>query len=80
MEKLRLGEATSTMVLEVTPDGLRELAAKLDKGAIASGMGTSIIIPISNSVSVIYNVSVKEKSWVKVNPLAESQAASQTIN
>ena len=62
MERIKLGDESSSLVIEVTPDDLRSIANKLEARSKVSAKGSSIIIPISNSVSFLYNVPMVEKT------------------
>jgi hypothetical protein len=60
MESIRIGESKTTSVLQVTPTQLREIANLLEKSARVSTRGSSIIVPVSNSLSMMYNVPMRE--------------------
>lgn len=60
MERMKIGVDCVSQVIEVTPEALRDLANKLEARSKMSSMGTSVFLPISNSVSFLYNVPIKE--------------------
>lgn len=80
MERLKIGECSSSIIIDCTPNGLRDLANILEARAKTSVIGSSIFIPITNSVSVLYNISMKEVTWVKVVDRTEQPDSSQTLN
>lgn len=79
MERLKIGESSSTIVIEVSPSQLRDLASAMESRLKVSGMGSSIIIPISNSVSVLYNVPIKE-SWQPLNNYVSHITGQEHVN
>lgn len=79
MERLKIGDCTSSIVIDVTPSALRELAGRLEARAKVSGIGTSVYIPITNSVSMLYNVSIKDVES-RLNEVLNHDMTGQTIN
>lgn len=65
MERFNLKDELTSIMIEVSPEQLRDLANKLEAKAKASSKGTSIVTPISNSVSFLYNVPIAIKSVEK---------------
>lgn len=65
MERFSIKEELSSIIVEVSPEQLRDLANKLEAKANVSSKGTTIITPISNSVSFLYNVPIAIKAVEK---------------
>lgn len=60
MERLRVGDEFASLVMEVTPNDLREIANKIEARAKGSMNGTTVLLPISNSITLLYNVPMKD--------------------